>query len=913
MTCSILRKVSLAIAGILLVSAEANSQIDCNLGQIYYTTGGSIQTLNPTQPLVPGVNPVPNSIPQMGGSEGLAVSDNLNGPGPSPTFYTTSGSQYWYWNGTAWTNTGHSCGPAAAVNIGAGGGYIYNLIGGSGQVWRYDGTGPAVLILTIGNFQGGGPYDIACDCAGNFYILNTTNPNQSLTLYDPNGVQLQQWTLTGAPSNGAGGGFAVIGNQVYYNNTSGFLGGPIVGSQVNFSMITTAGLNPMPTDFGSCPVGGLMIGGGNDTSYYCVGTPPITLTSNGTAPYTWSVISGNANLSSTTTQSTDVTVSSNSVIVCMSTSLCGSATDTFTVLIPPATTLPGDTVFNCGFGQQTTINAAGTAPYTWSVLSGPAVINGSGASVTVTANATSQIIAGSTSVCGPVYDTILINVPTATVDAGPDMTLYGCATYSGSLNGSVTNTTPNITYSYAWTPAGTITGGANTLTPTITPNNLITYTLTVTTPANEGGCTWTDTVRVNVSDATVTADFDTTIGLGCAGDTVSFTPITTNATTYLWDFGNGFTSNQQAPVYVYPQQGTYTITLTASNPYCSATVSKQITLDHPLQSAFTMSNDSICNGAPITFTNTSVGSPGYTYEWNFGDGITDNSPNPTHTYTQDGIYTVTLTIRDFIPCTSISEQQVVVASIAADIVPHDTSVCLIENMPMTAVVTAPPYFSSFTYSWTPNTLIDTDNEQTVNFYTETPGTYTYAVTVTGWPMGCVATATNTVRVQPRPVLLNVSPDQVVEYGTQVQLNAEGVLYYIWTPPATLNDPNISNPIALPVDKSTTYRVIGMNEHGGCRDTAYVKVDLTYRDDFVPTVFSPNGDGKNDVFRVLNIKYQNVIEFRVFNRWGTEVFRSQDAAQGWDGTYNGAPQDPGVYGYLIRVALPMAICAPTRAM
>ena len=896
------KRLIILCTGLLLLIGKATGQIDCNQGLIYYTSGGSIMTLDPTQPLVVGVNPITNAIPQLGGSEGLAVGDNINGPGPSPTFYTTMGSQYWYWDGVTWVNTGHSSGPAAAVNIGAGGGYIYNLIGASGQVWRYDGTGPAILIATIATFQGGGPYDIVCDCVGNFYILRTTT-TQYLNKYDPNGNLLQTWTLTGAPSNGAGGGFAIINNDVYYNNTSGFLGGPMVGSQVNFSMIAGGGLNPQPTDFGSCPIGGMQVGGGNTIIPHCIGGAPAVLTASGTAPFTWSVISGNAALSGTTTQTVTATATVNSVIVAISTSVCGTTTDTFTLQIQQATTLTSDTLFNCGNGQVTTINAAGSAPYTWTVLNGPAVINGSGATVTITANATSTIIAGSQSVCGPVYDTIMIRVPTATVDAGPDFTLFGCATYAGNLNGSVTNVTPDLTYSYAWTPPGTITSGPNTLTPSIVPTTGITYTLTVTTPANEGGCTWIDTVHVDVQDMTVTADFDTMVRLGCEGDSVWFTPVTTNATDFAWDFGNGQTSNLQSPLYIYPQQGTYTITLVASNPYCSATVSKQITFDHPLQASFTTSNDSICRGAPITFTNTSVSTPGYTLAWDFGDGTTDNSESPTHTYTADGIYTVTLTVQDFVPCTSVATQQVVVASISVDIVPKDTSVCLVDSMMMTAVVTAPPYFSNFTYAWTPVDNIGDPNAEDVNFYMETPGDYYYTVTATGWPMGCVATNTNHVHIQPRPVLLNVSPDQVVEYGTKVELNAEGVKYYIWTPTETLNDPNINDPIALPVDPSTTYRVIGMNEHGGCRDTAYVKIDLTYTDDFVPSVFTPNGDGKNDVFRVLGIKYQKVVEFRVFSRYGTEVFSTQDATKGWDGTYKGEPSDVGVYGYLIRVTLP----------
>ena len=71
---------------------------------------------------------------------------------------------------------------------------------------------------------------------------------------------------------------------------------------------------------------------------------------------------------------------------------------------------------------------------------------------------------------------------------------------------------------------------------------------------------------------------------------------------------------------------------------------------------------------------------------------------------------------------------------------------------------------------------------------------------------------------------------------------------------------------------------------------------------VPTAFSPNGDGKNDVFKVSNLTFQRIMEFRVFNRWGQEIFNSNTNA-GWDGTWQGEPQDIGNYTYLIRVNSP----------
>lgn len=74
---------------------------------------------------------------------------------------------------------------------------------------------------------------------------------------------------------------------------------------------------------------------------------------------------------------------------------------------------------------------------------------------------------------------------------------------------------------------------------------------------------------------------------------------------------------------------------------------------------------------------------------------------------------------------------------------------------------------------------------------------------------------------------------------------------------------------------------------------------------IPNAFTPNGDGLNDVFKIVNVSNERVVDFRVFNRWGTIVYRSTDgdAAHGWDGNYKGQAQQTGVYGYLIRIAYP----------
>lgn len=71
------------------------------------------------------------------------------------------------------------------------------------------------------------------------------------------------------------------------------------------------------------------------------------------------------------------------------------------------------------------------------------------------------------------------------------------------------------------------------------------------------------------------------------------------------------------------------------------------------------------------------------------------------------------------------------------------------------------------------------------------------------------------------------------------------------------------------------------------------------DSGLPTGFSPNGDGRNDVFGILGSgKYSREFELRIWNRWGQEVFRSTDPTVGWDGNFNGAQAQTGVYAYYI---------------
>ncbi|MEW5958146.1 MAG: PKD domain-containing protein, partial [Chloroflexota bacterium] len=131
---------------------------------------------------------------------------------------------------------------------------------------------------------------------------------------------------------------------------------------------------------------------------------------------------------------------------------------------------------------------------------------------------------------------------------------------------------------------------------------------------------------------------------GTAPLTVTFTNSSTNATDYLWNFGDGASLTVANPTYRYDQAGVYTVTLTASGPGGSdvETKANYITVYEPVLADF--AGEPLTGTVPltVTFTNNSTGATGYL--WDYGDGTTGTTTSLTHThaYTQAGVYTVTL-------------------------------------------------------------------------------------------------------------------------------------------------------------------------------------------------------------------------------------------------------------------------------
>lgn len=235
--------------------------------------------------------------------------------------------------------------------------------------------------------------------------------------------------------------------------------------------------------------------------------------------------------------------------------------------------------------------------------------------------------------------------------------------------------------------------------------------------------------------------------------------------------------------------------------------------------------------------------------------------------------------------------------------PKDSAICFGDKTPMYIA-------NGFSYKWYEyDAATDSYNDASgslnctdCRYVIASPKkTTTYRISVSD-SVWCFDTLEATLKVMPLPEVRLLNTDTTIKYGQSIKLLATGARMYNWSPVSSLTNPNISYPIATP--KEATRYIVGGLGANGCRayDTLYVSID--YRDNlFVPSAFSPNGDGKNDVFRIANITFQKIVEFRVFNRWGQEIYSGAGNNVSWDGTWKGTPQDMGTYSYIIRVASP----------
>lgn len=184
------------------------------------------------------------------------------------------------------------------------------------------------------------------------------------------------------------------------------------------------------------------------------------------------------------------------------------------------------------------------------------------------------------------------------------------------------------------------------------------------------------------------------------------------------------------------------------------------------------------------------------------------------------------------------------------------------------------------------------------------GTYNFTIRDDG---GCTATASATI-TQPAQLTVDAGENQTIDLGDATTITAIANatnLVFQWSPPDSLSCLDCPSPEVNP-SKTTPYTVT-VEDPNGCIATDEVTIIVTKnRKLFIPTAFSPNGDGFNDFFTLFGGKGASQIKsLRIFSRWGELIFERKDLplgqeAAGWDGTFKGKPLSPGVFVFMAEV-------------
>ncbi len=321
--------------------------------------------------------------------------------------------------------------------------------------------------------------------------------------------------------------------------------------------------------------------------------------------------------------------------------------------------------------------------------------------------------------------------------------------------------------------------------------------------------------------------------------------------------------------------------------------------------------DSSCAGMLVQFTATpDSGGPGPIYQWTV-DGANVGLGGPTYS-------TSKLSSSDVVSCIMTSDAacvmnpvvgsnslSIVVTSIpttAVSISASANGICQDSNVVFTA--TPSNGGAAPAYQWAVNgATAGTDSAGFSDAGLNNGDLVSCTMLSSLTCADTVSAQPDTMVVYPLPVI-GLTPDTVIAGGQSLQLNplvSGTIASWQWSPSTWLDNPRLPNPIATP-EGTTTYRLTVATTNG-CVATAAEVVGVFYRL-AMPGAFSPNGDGRNDLFRVPPSVPVVVYRLAVYDRLGACVYSGEGAGAAWDGSFNGRRQPAGAYVWVLEYGNPL---------
>jgi len=403
------------------------------------------------------------------------------------------------------------------------------------------------------------------------------------------------------------------------------------------------------------------------------------------------------------------------------------------------------------------------------------------------------------------------------------------------------------------------------------------------------GCsgTYTDTLIINNKPAIYLPFTDTLI---CSKDSLPLI-VQSNGTSYSWSPAyNIINPNTSNPV-VFPKDTTV-YTVTVKDKECIDSASVTVNVLNFITVKIT-SDTAICKTDSITL---SPVSDALSYTWKESTGLNSlSSYTVKYPKASPSVNTTYYVTANLGACQDSTKINVYASPYPAAFAGTDISICYGKQAQLNGTTDA-AYFT-----WSPASGLLNANSL---HPTATPAvTTSYFLTVQD-TFYCPKSVTDTVVVNViQPLNLNAGNDTSVVIGQPLQLLAtyDSLYNYTWTPTTGMNNSNIYNPVvtinSTTID-SITY-VVTASSAAGCTTSDYIIVTVykTLPDIFVPTAFTPNADGKNDLLKPVLVGISKFNYFKVFNRWGQLVFYTNESGKGWDGKINSKEQSTGAFVFM----------------
>ncbi|WP_081148309.1 T9SS type B sorting domain-containing protein [Niastella vici] len=496
------------------------------------------------------------------------------------------------------------------------------------------------------------------------------------------------------------------------------------------------------------------------------------------------------------------------------------------------------------------------------------------------------------------------------------------------INSTVTYSVPALAgATYNWeVPAGwTIVSGANTniITATIgaTDGNVINHEV--------NGCAdLRDTIAVTTTPATVPGQVkgDTAICSGINRATLTLSGETGNVLKWLSSTDGVNWQEIAITADNYTAQDltttTHYLAVVQNGRSCSIDTSSAATVIVDAKAdagELEPGNTNVCAGQAISPTLTLTNYTGAVVNWQLSyDSVSwaDFSPVYQDTSYNTGNVTQTIFYRTIVKSgvCPLDTSNVAVTHFfnanmpAATIDPDSAIICYGKPAILNTTITA-----GTSYTWS-NTAILTGTGDGVipslpyTMRTTATPLVTTDVVLSVYNTGCPNEFRDTFHIEVTlPIIVDAGNDTSVVINQPLQLtttvNNRDANLFKWTPATGLNHDNIYNPVATYIANTLEYitYIVSATTAAGCAgyDTVTVRVFKTGANIFVPSAFTPNGDGHNDVIRPVLVGIGQLNFFRIYNRWGQLVFSTNQVGKGWDGNVGGNRQSTENFVYMVQ--------------